>query len=52
MSDCHLHSPCLSGANMIHDVGYIEVGNTGSPQQAVMMDEVIDMVSIFFAGFP
>jgi trimethylamine---corrinoid protein Co-methyltransferase len=42
----------LSGANMIHDVGYIEFGSTGSLQQAVMMDEAIDMVKHFLRGIP
>jgi trimethylamine--corrinoid protein Co-methyltransferase len=40
----------LSGANMIHDVGYIEFGSTGSLQQTVMMDEVIGMVKHILAG--
>jgi trimethylamine--corrinoid protein Co-methyltransferase len=40
----------LSGANMIHDVGYIEFGSTGSLQQTVMMDEAIDMVKHFLRG--
>ena len=40
----------LSGANMIHDVGYIEFGSTGSLQQTVMMDEAIDMVKHFIRG--
>lgn len=42
----------LSGANMIHDVGYIEFGSTGSLQQAVLMDEAIDMVKHFLGGIP
>ncbi len=42
----------LCGANMIHDVGYIEFGSTGSLQQTVMMDEAIAMVKCFLGGIP
>ena len=40
----------LSGANMIHDVGFIEYATTGSLQQVVLMDEVIGMVKHFLNG--
>jgi trimethylamine--corrinoid protein Co-methyltransferase len=40
----------LSGANIIHDVGYIEYGSTGSLQQLVLMDEVIGMVKHLLGG--
>jgi len=40
----------LSGANLIHDVGYIEYGSTGSLQQLVLMDEVIGMVKHLLEG--
>jgi trimethylamine--corrinoid protein Co-methyltransferase len=33
----------LSGANFVHDVGYIESAMTGSLQQLVMCDELIGM---------
>jgi trimethylamine--corrinoid protein Co-methyltransferase len=31
----------LSGANLVHDVGYVESGMTGSLEQLVLMDEAI-----------
>jgi trimethylamine--corrinoid protein Co-methyltransferase len=33
----------LSGANLVHDVGYTESGMTGSLEQLVMCDEIIGM---------
>lgn len=38
-----IHSAMLSGANLVHDVGYTESGMTGSLFQLVMSDEVIGM---------
>jgi trimethylamine---corrinoid protein Co-methyltransferase len=40
----------LSGANLIHDVGYLEAGMTGSLDQLVMSDEVISMVKRIMRG--
>jgi len=40
----------LSGANLIHDVGYMESGSTGSLEQVVMVDEVISMAKKFIDG--
>jgi trimethylamine--corrinoid protein Co-methyltransferase len=38
-----LHSAMLSGANLVHDIGFIESGMTGSVYQLVMADEIIAM---------
>ncbi|MBW2057644.1 MAG: trimethylamine methyltransferase family protein [Deltaproteobacteria bacterium] len=38
-----IHSAMLSGANLVHDVGYTESGMTGSLFQLVMSDEIIGM---------
>lgn len=38
------------GANLVHDVGYSEYGNTGSMFQCVLGDEVIGMVGRFMEG--
>ena len=38
-----IHSAMLSGANLVHDVGYTESGMTGSIFQLVMSDEIIGM---------
>jgi trimethylamine---corrinoid protein Co-methyltransferase len=40
----------LSGANIIHDVGYLEDGLKGSFEQLVMTDEIIGMVKRFISG--
>lgn len=40
----------LSGANLIHDVGYLESGKLGSFDQLVMSDEVISMVKHILRG--
>ncbi len=38
------------GANLVHDVGYSEYGNTGSLYQCVLGDEVVGMVDRFMGG--
>ncbi len=38
-----LHSAVLSGANLVHDVGFLDSGMTGSIFQLVMADECISM---------
>jgi len=43
-------SATLSGANLIHDVGYIESGLTTSFEMLVVMDEVIGWVKRFMQG--
>jgi trimethylamine--corrinoid protein Co-methyltransferase len=40
----------LSGTNLIHDIGYIEGGNTGSLEMVVMLDEVFSMLSRIVKG--
>jgi trimethylamine--corrinoid protein Co-methyltransferase len=41
----------LCGANLVHDVGYLESGLTGSYDMAVAVDEVIGMVKRIMSGF-
>ena len=40
----------LSGANLVHDVGYTGSGSQGSLYQLVMCDEIIGMVKRFMRG--
>jgi trimethylamine--corrinoid protein Co-methyltransferase len=40
----------LAGANLVHDVGYIEAGLTTSPEMIVFTDEIIAMLRHFIAG--
>ncbi|NIR02110.1 MAG: trimethylamine methyltransferase, partial [Gemmatimonadales bacterium] len=40
----------LSGANLVHDVGYLESGLVGSYDMLVMSDEVIGMVKRIMGG--
>jgi trimethylamine--corrinoid protein Co-methyltransferase len=40
----------LCGANLVHDVGYLESGLTGSYDMAVAIDEVIGMVKRILSG--
>lgn len=40
----------LSGANLIHDVGFLEYALTGSFEMIVMTDEIIDMVKQIVGG--
>ena len=42
----------LSGANLVHDVGYIESGMTCSPGMMVIGDEVIGFVRRLMGGIP
>jgi len=39
-----------AGANMVHDCGYLESGETGSLEQLVLDDEIIGMVKRFTRG--
>ena len=41
----------LSGANLVHDVGFIESAMTGSHEMLVMCDEIIGMVRHIVRGF-
>ncbi len=43
-------SAALSGANVIHDVGYLEDGLKGSFEQLVMTNEIIGMVKRYISG--
>ncbi len=43
-------SAALSGANLIHDVGYLEDGLCGSFEQLVLSDEIIGMVKRYLSG--
>ncbi len=40
----------LSGANLVHDVGYMESGSTGSLSQIAMVDEIVGMIKKFTDG--
>ena len=40
----------LSGANLVHDVGYMESGNTGSLEMIVMVDEIIGYIKRIMKG--
>lgn len=41
----------LIGANLVHDIGYLEAGLTTSPEMIVFTDEVIGMMRRFAGGF-
>lgn len=45
---CMITAQC--GANLIHDVGYLESGMTGSFEMIVMTDEILNMVKRFMRG--
>jgi len=45
-----IYSAALSGANLIHDVGFLESGMSGSLQGLVMGDEIISYVRKIIAG--
>jgi len=40
----------LTGTNLIHDIGYIEGGNTGSLEMVVMLDEIFSMLKRIVKG--
>jgi trimethylamine--corrinoid protein Co-methyltransferase len=42
----------LAGANLIHDVGYLSSGLTGSCELLVLSDEIIGMVKRLLRGIP
>ncbi len=42
----------LSGANLIHDVGFLEYGNTSSLEMVTMADELVSMSRFFARGIP
>jgi len=43
-------SAALSGANLIHDIGYLEDGLCGSYEQVVITNEIIGMVKRYIRG--
>jgi trimethylamine---corrinoid protein Co-methyltransferase len=42
----------LSGANIVHGLGYMESGQTSSLEMLVMDDEIVGMVKTIMAGIP
>jgi len=42
----------MAGANLNHDVGYLDFGRTGSLEMMVIMDEVIDQTKRLLRGIP
>ncbi|MEE8552012.1 MAG: trimethylamine methyltransferase family protein [Desulfobacterales bacterium] len=42
----------VSGANLNHDVGYLDFGRTGSLEMVVIMDEIIDQLRRIQRGIP
>ncbi len=40
----------LSGANLIHDVGFLESALIGSHEMVVLSDEIVGMVKRFLSG--
>ncbi|MFH1009407.1 MAG: trimethylamine methyltransferase family protein [Candidatus Latescibacterota bacterium] len=46
-----LLTSALAGTNLIHDVGYMESGMTGSLEALVVCNEIIGMVKRIMAGF-
>jgi trimethylamine--corrinoid protein Co-methyltransferase len=40
----------MSGANLNHDVGYLDFGRTGSLEMVAIMDEIIDQLRRFQKG--
>ncbi|MGQ9646562.1 MAG: trimethylamine methyltransferase family protein [Thermodesulfobacteriota bacterium] len=47
-----LMADALVGANLIHDVGYIEAGVTYSAEMLVLCDEIISWIKAFKKGAP
>jgi len=47
-----LMADALVGANLIHDVGYIEAGVTYSAEMLVLCNEIIDWIKAFKRGAP
>jgi trimethylamine---corrinoid protein Co-methyltransferase len=42
----------MAGANLNHDVGYLDFGRTGSLEMIVIVDEMIDMIRRMKKGIP
>jgi trimethylamine--corrinoid protein Co-methyltransferase len=45
-------SSALSGANLVHDSGWLDHGSLASPAYMVLVNEVLDMVNQFSKGMP
>ena len=45
-----LYAATLNGGNLIHDVGYMESGLTGSLEMVVICDEIISWLKAFMKG--
>jgi trimethylamine--corrinoid protein Co-methyltransferase len=45
-------SSALSGANLVHDSGWLDHGSVASPAHMVLVNEVLHMVNQFMAGIP
>ncbi|HHY39751.1 MAG TPA: trimethylamine methyltransferase, partial [Syntrophaceticus sp.] len=45
-----IYSAALSGANLVHDCGFLETGMSGSLEALVMADEIIGMVRNIVKG--
>jgi trimethylamine--corrinoid protein Co-methyltransferase len=43
-------SAALSGANLIHDIGYLEDGLCGSFEQLVITNEIVGMIKRYVSG--
>lgn len=47
-----IYSAAMSGANLVHDCGFLETGLSGSHEALVMADEIIEMVRNIVKGVP
>jgi trimethylamine--corrinoid protein Co-methyltransferase len=45
-------SSALSGANLVHDSGWLDHGSVASPAYMVLVNEVLHMVNQFMRGIP
>lgn len=45
-------SSALSGANLVHDSGWLDHGSVASPAYMVLVNEVLDMVYQYMQGIP
>jgi len=45
-------SSALSGANLVHDSGWLDHGSVASPAYMVLVNEVLDMVNQYMRGIP
>ena len=47
-----LHGSALTGANLVHDSGWLDHGSVASPAYMVLVNEVLHMVSQYMRGIP